>query len=93
MLFISEMTEAEIITLQQMERYHPLAWTRIRANTLLLNKEYFTIQSIAEIHGVCRQTVSTWLHAWETEGLCGLIDESRSGRIPIVSNEIDKKKF
>ena len=93
MLFISEITEAEIITLQQMERYHPLAWTRIRANTLLLSKEYFTIQSIVEIHGVCRQTISTWLHAWETEGLCGLIDESRSGRPPIISDKIDEEKI
>lgn len=93
MLFVSEITEAEIITLQHMERYHPLAWTRVRANTILLSKEYLAIQTIAEIHGVCRQTVSTWLHTWETDGMCGLIDESRSGRTPIISDNIDEEKI
>jgi transposase len=93
MLFVSEITEAEIITLQLMGRYHPLAWTRIRANAILLSNECITIQLIAEIHGVCRQTVSTWLHAWESNGLCGLIDESRSGRTPIISNKIDEENI
>ena len=91
MLFISEMTEAEIITLQQMERYHPLVWTRVRANALLQSNEYLTLQLIADIHGVCRQTVSSWLHAWEEKGLCGLIDKNRSGRIPLISNETEQK--
>jgi transposase len=91
MLFISKMTEAETITLQQMERYHPLVWTRIRANALLQSNEYLTLQLIADIHGVCRQTVSSWLHAWEEQGLCGLIDKSRSGRIPLIPNEAEQK--
>ena len=38
------------------------------------------MKEIAEIYGVCRQTVSNWLRYWEELGLRGLIDESRSGR-------------
>ena len=42
---------------------------------------------IARVYNVCRQTVSTWIHAWETEGICGLLDKPHSGRHQVLSKE------
>lgn len=39
---------------------------------------------MAGIDGVCRQTASTWLPAWDDGGICALLDEPRSGRPRIV---------
>lgn len=86
MLFVSEISQAELITLQFMERNHPLSWTRIRANSLLLSNQSIDIQKISIIHGVCRQTVSTWLSDWNKYGLCGLVDEEGRGRNPMISS-------
>jgi len=57
MLFISSLTEAEIISLQAMNRAHPLVWTRICANAVLLNHAGQSIKQMASLYGVCRQTI------------------------------------
>lgn len=88
MLFVSRLTEAEIISLQSMNRAHPLVWTRIRANAVLLNHEGQSIKMIASLHGVCRQTISIWLKSWESNGLCGLIDQPGRGRRKKITLEL-----
>ena len=44
---------------------------------------------IASIYGVCRQTAATWVHAWEDDGICGLLDKPRSGRPRILCGETE----
>jgi len=80
MLFVSHLANAETISLQEMVRNHPLSWTRIRANAVILSAKGIPLQDIADIFGVRRQTISVWLKSWEKKGLCGLIDKPRQGR-------------
>jgi transposase len=80
MQFVKVLSLAEIISLQWMAREHPLPWTRIRANSVLLSDKGMPVQSISSLHGVCRQTVSIWLKNWEINGICGLVDKAGRGR-------------
>jgi len=63
-----------------MRTYHPLPTVRIRAHALILSDKGYKVQEIADIHDVCRQSVSSWIRNWESEGLSGLLDKPRSGR-------------
>lgn len=68
-----------------MSKNHPLSWTRIRANSILLSNQGISSQVIANIHSLCRQTISIWINNWETKGFCGLIDKKERGRRSILS--------
>jgi transposase len=85
MKFVSRLNTAEIITLQWISRKHPLPWPRTRANAVLLSDQQMSLQSIANLCGVCRQTSSIWLNNWEKEGVCGLLDKPGRGRRKILS--------
>ena len=83
MKFVSPLSHDENITLQNMLKYHPVPQVKPRANAILLSGNDIPLQSIAEIMGICRQTVSLWINSWESKGLCGLYDELGRGRKPI----------
>jgi transposase len=85
MKFVSPLNTAEIISLQWMSREHPLPWPRTRANAVLLSNTQMSLQSIANLCGVCRQTASIWLNNWEKDGVCGLLDKPGRGRRKILS--------
>ncbi len=85
MKFVLPLNTAEIISLQWMSREHPLPWSRTRANAVLLSDKQMPLQSIADFCGVSRQTTSIWLHNWEQDGICGLIDKPGRGRRKILS--------
>ncbi len=87
MKFVSPLNTAEIIGLQWMSREHPLPWSRTRANAVLLSDKQMSLQSVASVCGVCRQTASIWLNNWETDGICGLLDKPGRGRRKILSPE------
>ena len=80
MLNISPLSFEEVQTLEEMHKNHSYHRPRIRAHAILLSRRGFSVSDIASIHGICRQTVATWLHDWEEKGICGLFDEPRSGR-------------
>lgn len=84
---VAELSCPEIATLQNMMKYHPLTWSRIRANAIILSHENVPLQTIAQINNVCRQTVSIWLNSWEEKGLVGLIDRPGRGRKKTLSQE------
>ena len=52
----------------------------MRAHAVLLSAEGYCLKNLSVIFEVCRQTASTWLHSWEENGICGLLDAPRSGR-------------
>jgi len=85
MVYVNPLCEAEIVTLQSMHKNHPSPATRIRAQAIVLSNRGYSIQEIAEVNSVCRQTVSSWLSSWEQECLVGLIDKPRSGRPRVLS--------
>ena len=86
MLFVKPLTLEETTTLVEMHKNHQAQAPRARAQAVLLNAEGFKLSNIAEILMVCRQTVSTWLHTWEENGIRGLIDQPRPGRPHILSD-------
>ena len=79
-LFVSPLSGIAQSTLQAMYRHHGNYYTRLRAHSVLLNHAGRSVKEIALILGVHRQSVASWLNAWEEEGLCGLIEKPRSGR-------------
>jgi len=80
MKYVSALIKPEEITLQWMARQHPLQWTRIRAQAVLLSSNGCSLDTLSCTFGICRQTISIWLDNWEREGLCGLIDKPGRGR-------------
>jgi transposase len=79
-LFAAPLSAIEQSSLQAMYRHHDNYYTRQRAHGVLLSSEAWSVREIAAILGVHRQSVASWLHAWEHEGLCGLLEKPRSGR-------------
>jgi transposase len=55
---------------------------RARAHGLLLSGQGVTINEIAKMYQVDRDTVSTWITKWEHHGEASLHDRPRSGRPP-----------
>jgi len=81
MIFVNPLTEAEQITLEDMQNHHPLPITRKRAHSILLSNQGYSIPKITRILGnCCRQSVSRWLRVWDNVGIRGLIERHRSGR-------------
>ena len=70
--FISELSGDEIATLNEMVKNHNSYHIRRRAHAVLLSYEQFGIAEIARACKVSRNSVSSWLKAWETEGIGGL---------------------
>ena len=79
-LFVLPLAEVEHLSLQAMYRHHGNHYTRLRAHSVLLSSEGWSVREIATILTVNRQSVARWLNAWEEKGLCGLIEKPRSGR-------------
>lgn len=63
-----------------MYSHHPNHYTRLRAHSVLLSHKGRTVVDIADILDVHRQSVASWIHAWEDDGLCGLLENRRPGR-------------
>ena len=80
MFYVKRLSDEELLTLKSMFKNHPSDVSRMRAQAVLLSSEGFNLKDLATVFSVCRQTTSTWLHSWEENGICGLLDDLRSGR-------------
>jgi transposase len=60
---------------------------RNRSQAILLSFDKFSIDDIAKICRVDRDTVSRWLDNWNEFGETGLQDSEKSGRPPILTPE------
>lgn len=87
MKYVSELSFAEINTLQDMHRNHPIHRVRVRAHALILSNNGYAIKDIADICDMTRQTVSSLTDRWSEKGIAGLYDAPRSGRHCILSPE------
>ena len=87
MLTVKSLSPEETETLNELHKHHPNHVSRLRAHSVLLSDSGFKLSAIASVYGVCRQTVSIWLHSWESSGVCGLFDAPRSGRPRMLSEE------
>ena len=87
MKYVTPLSDAEIETLHQMHAHHPSRRARMRAHSLLLSHQRYTIPQIARLYQVDPRRVSAWMDCWQAWGLVGLSDRPRSGRPAIFTAE------
>lgn len=85
MKHIKPLTKEEQRTLLDASRYAPESRFRQRAHAVYLTGKDYSVNQLADIFAVDRDTVSGWLTAWERDGLLGLRDDVHSGRPRRVS--------
>jgi transposase len=85
MKYVAPLTDAEIQTLHEMQRYHPSRRARMRAHSLLLSHQGVSMPQIARIYQVDYRSVSSWIDQGQTKGLVGLYDQAGAGRRPTLS--------
>ena len=78
MKYVAPLRDAEIQTLHDLHRYHPSRRARMRAHSLLLSHQGYSIPHIAQFYQVDRRSVSTWIDRWQTMGLVGLSAQQRA---------------
>jgi len=84
--FVNELTR------KQREELYQLMKTgneqvRRRAHSTLLSARGYSVDEIADIYEVDRDTVSIWLDNWEDQGIVGLQDQAGRGRKPILNEQ------
>lgn len=84
--FITELTSEQQAELQALMKTSP-EQVRCRAHAILLSARRYSIEQIADIYEVDRDTVSLWLRAWEADGSAGLGDKEGRGRKPILTEK------
>lgn len=88
--FVSPLDEEQINELNEAIKESKKAPTRRRARAILLSNRGYSIDKIAPIFGVNRNTVSIWIDKWEQVGISGLEDNPRSGH-PFTLTEEEKE--
>jgi transposase len=92
MKYVSPLTKSQRARLQAVMDKSPSARARKRAHSILLSASGFPIEEIADIYMVAkRDTVSSWIDAWEERQFDGLFDRPRSGR-PHALNPQEKTR-
>lgn len=61
-----------------------------RCRAMMLSHKGYTINDLSDIFDVDRDTITNWFDRYESEGISGLKDMSRSGR-PAKLNDSQKK--
>lgn len=88
--FVNELSEEQREELRQlMKTGHEQV--RRRAHAVLLSSRGYSVDQIAHIYEVDRDTVSNWLDRWTADGTDGLPDQGGRGRKPIL-NEKEQKQ-
>ena len=88
---VAPLSDTEIQTLTDMQRFHPSRRARMRAHGLLLSHQGLAMRRIAAIYRVSRYAVAEWLERWPSAGLVGLYDRPRSGRPPSLTPDEQHK--
>jgi len=89
--FIKSLSQEQQRSLNQLMRAHPSHRPRTRAHAILLSARRYSIDQIADIFAVDRETVTAWLLRWEESATDGLDDDPKSGRPPTLSEEEEKQ--
>ncbi len=83
--FVSPLDEDVINKLESLVKNSESARVRQRAQAIILSSKKFSIDEIASVCGVVRNTVSSWITNWEELGFEGLHDKARPGGPPKLS--------
>lgn len=62
-----------------------------RCRAMMLSHKGYSINDLADIFDVDRDSITNWFDRYETDGLSGLKDQARSGRPPKLDE--GKKKL
>jgi len=89
MKFVPPLTTADQQALEQIWRHGASHKERQRAQAVLLSARGYTLDQLADILSVDRDTVSRWLNQWQERGREGLTDAPRSGRPPKIDAEVE----
>ena len=89
--FIKSLSQEQQRSLNKIMQNHPSHRTRTRAHAIMLSARNYSIDQIADIFAVDRETITSWLARWEESGVDGLDDEPRSGRPPTLSEEEERE--
>lgn len=92
MKFVKPLSAEEIRTLKDCVSYHNNGRCRMRAHAILLSGKKHTINQIAVIYDVDRDSVSSWLNGWAREGIVCIYDAPKSGR-PNKLTEDEQQKI
>ena len=68
MKYVTSLNHVEIETLQQMHASHASRRARMRAHSLLLSHQRYTIPQIARVYQVDQRRVSAWMERWQAWG-------------------------
>src|SRR6266567_47372 len=82
---VTPLNDAEIETLQQMQAHHPSRRARMRAHSLWLSHQRYTIPHIARLYQVDQRRVADWIDRWQTSGFVGFFYRPPGGRPPIFN--------
>ena len=80
MKFINSLDNNLIDYLSQLVKTSSVFRLRVRAHAILLSYKKYSIDSIADIFDVHRDTISRWLDSWYEHGVNGLYDAPKPGR-------------
>ena len=92
MKFITDLSQDEKATLEEAHKNHPSFRFRQRAKSILLSHKRYTIIQLSDLFTTRRETISSWLDRWSHNGIAGLSDSSRSGRLANYTVE-EQAKF
>jgi hypothetical protein len=85
MLYVRPLAPPEQRALRQLQRGAP--YLAQRARMLLWSAAGWSVPAIAQALGCCRRTVRAWIHAFQREGLRGIIGQPL-GRPPHCGNPV-----
>jgi transposase len=88
--YASSLSSAQQSELQTLIKTSPDHRVRQRAHVIMLSGRNYSINTLADIFSVHRNTISEWIDAWHQSGVDSLEDAPRSGR-PALLNEEQQK--
>lgn len=86
-VFIEQLTENELLNLEDGHKYGKSPDFRNRCHMILLSHRGFEVKQIRRIVDVCAQTVYKTMQKWQAHGIIGLIRRAGQGRKPYLRQE------
>ena len=80
MRFVTPLDDAAQAFLKKLMKNAKTFRLRQRAHAILLSNKRYSIEAIADIYDVHRDTVSRWIKHWNEKGVEGLEDAPKPGR-------------
>jgi transposase len=87
MQFVKPLAQDDINQLKALIKTRTSFRMRQRAHAILLSAKRYTLDTLADIFAVDRDTMSQWITNWECSGIGGLSDHAKPGSPPKMSEQ------